>query len=62
MKRALVVFRLRCNYPCADDHAVRIVCGGPETQARVDDLVEVIRVGELALEDADRVVDPVLVL
>ena len=36
--------------------------GGPEAQASVDDSVEVTRVGEIAFEDADRVMDPLCVL
>ena len=46
----------------ANDDAMRVVSGGPEAQACVDDPVEVTRVGEIAFEDADRVVDPLRVL
>ena len=36
--------------------------GGPKAQASVDDSVEVTRVGEIAFEHADRVMDPLCVL
>ena len=40
---------------------MRVVRCCPETQASVDDLVEISGVGEVALEDTDRVVHPVAI-
>ena len=56
------MFSLRRNDPLANDKAMRVVRGGPKTQTRVYNFVEISRVGKVALEDTDRVVYPVAVL
>ena len=53
------MFSLRRNDPVANNEAMRVVRCCPETQASVDDLVEISGVGEVALKDTDRVVHPV---